>query len=428
MNIKERIAAEKKAASKLLEVGEDKLTDEQFEELKAHVAEAKKLEERVGLFEETKSLIDGEAGKERKNASAPARTIGEQYARDLNAKGLTVLDTKKTPFESKEFKAATDTQATGGAEGAYKPLLTQVDTDGVHPYRRQLTVADLFSQGTMTGNAVTYPVYGELEGGPNTVSEGGQKPQSHFPDPSWRTDTLKEVAVWWKITDDMAEDLPYVVSEINDNNDYAMSLKEEDQLLSGDGKGSNIDGLLNRTGVQTIGDDDARTVADRIFHARTMINVSTGHSADALVISPNDYETLRLRKDANGQYYGGGYFLPPYGGSGMLVLNETPWGLLTVVTPAVEDGECIVGAFKAGGKVLRKGGRKAASTNSHEDDFTNDKITFRIKERMTLQVKYPYDFVRVSTTVTAAAKAAIAKKLAEAAEVEKAADPAKKAK
>lgn len=397
MSIRDRIAAEKKAAQAILAKGEENVTDEELAELKSHKEEIERLEARAELFKGATDLMSSEAKKAQTKGEPFARGIGEFYVRSVQDAGISVLDTKKTPFETEEFKAATDTNATGGADGAYKPLLTEVDQQGVFPYQRPLTVADLFSQGTMTGNAVTYPVYGKLEGGPGMVAEGGEKPQSHFPDPEWKTDTLKEVAVWWKITDDMAEDLPYVASEIQDQNDYAMQIKEEDQLLNGDGTGSNVNGLLAREGVQEIGDDDERSVADRIFHAKTMINKATGHNADALVISPDDYETLRLSKDANGQYYGGGFFLPAYGGTGQLVIQETPWGLKTVVTPAAADGESVVGAFKAGGKVLRKGGRRVASTNSHEDDFTNDKITFRIKERMTLQVKYPADFVKVST-------------------------------
>ena len=404
MSIKDRIAAEKKAAQAILAKGEENVTDEELAELKSHKEEIERLEARAELFKDATDLVESEAKKVQTKGEPVARGIGEFYVKSVQDAGISVLDTKKTPFETEEFKAATDINATGGADGAYKPLLTEVDQQGVFPYQRPLTVADLFSQGTMTGSAVTYPVYGKLEGGPGMVAEGGQKPQSHFPDPEWVTDTLKEVAVWWKITDDMAEDLPYVASEIQDQNDYAMQIKEEDQLLNGDGTGSNVNGLLARDGVQEIGDDDERSVADRIFHAKTMINKATGHNADALVISPDDYETLRLSKDANGQYYGGGFFLPAYGGTGQLVIQETPWGLKTVVTPAAADGESVVGAFKAGGKVLRKGGRRVASTNSHEDDFTNDKITFRIKERMTLQVKYPADFVKVSTVPYVAAE------------------------
>ena len=43
-----------------------------------------------------------------------------------------------------------------------------------------------------------------------------------------------------------------------------------------------------------------------------------------------------------------------------------------------------------------KGGLTVESTNSHENDFTNDKITFRVKERLALQVKYPKAFVKVA--------------------------------
>lgn len=41
MRIKERIAAEKKAAQDILAKGEENLTDEEFEQLKQHVSEAR---------------------------------------------------------------------------------------------------------------------------------------------------------------------------------------------------------------------------------------------------------------------------------------------------------------------------------------------------------------------------------------------------
>lgn len=71
-------------------------------------------------------------------------------------------------------------------------------------------------------------------------------------------------------------------------------------------------------------------------------------------------------------------------------------GLRTVVTEAMTKGTVLVGAFKAGGTIYRKGGLTVESTNSHENDFTNDKITFRVKERLALQVKYPKAFVKVT--------------------------------
>jgi HK97 family phage major capsid protein len=192
----------------------------------------------------------------------------------------------------------------------------------------------------------------------------------------------------------MADDLPYIVSEINQHAQYNLLLQEELQLLSGTGNNADIKGLMNRTGVQTLGQGkDADP--DRIFHATTLISTATGFPADAVVINPTDYEAIRLSKDGNQQYYGGGFFAGQYGQGGILQ-NPALWGLRTIVTPSVPAGTVLVGAFKAGGMVFRKGGLRAESTNSNENDFTNDKITFRVKERLGLQVKYPAAFVSVA--------------------------------
>ena len=79
---------------------------------------------------------------------------------------------------------------------------------------------------------------------------------------------------------------------------------------------------------------------------------------DAIVINPADYERLRLAKDSNLQYYGGGYFYGPYGNSDVIA-QPGIWGRQTVVTTAVAAGTALVGAFKAGGTVVGKAGEGA---------------------------------------------------------------------
>ena len=319
------------------------------------------------------------------------RTLGEKFVNAYKATGNTKL---KAGF-AVELKANTDTQLVGDSTGAYGPYATQIETDAVFPYQRPLAIADLFGQGTMgaSTNAVKYPVYGTIEGAPGMVGEAGAKPQLHFPDPEWKVDDLKEVAGWFAVSDNMLDDLAWLRGEITDFATYQLQLLEESQLLSGDGTDNNILGLLNR-GVQELA-QGADSDADRLFRTRTMIQSATGQRPDGIVINPADYETLRLSKDGNGQYYGGGYFAGQYGNGG--VMQDPPlWGLKTVVTEAVDAGTAIVGAFKFGGKVLRKGGLRVESTNSHADYFTSDKVAIRLKERLTLQVKYPKAFVKVT--------------------------------
>ena len=391
MGYMDQLAAEKKAAKALIEKGMDNLTDDEVSELKNHYAEAKRLQERVDLFKGVNDLNVDDVKPEAKTAPA-AKTLGDLYAQELKKAGMTVIGTKAHPFASSEFKAATDMHVAGTG---YQPVVTQIDMNGVWPYERPLVVADLFGSVTLSGNAntVEYPVYGALEGGAGTVGEGGAKPQTHLPAPRWESDSLKEVAAWWKVTDNMAEDLSYIVSEINNHARYNLQLLEETQLLSGNGSDANIKGLLSRDIQKMVQDTDSDP--DRIFKARTKIALATGFRADALVINPADYEAIRLSKDANGQYYGGGYFNGQYG-NGTIMQDPPLWGLKTVVTEAIAQGTALVGAFKLGGAVIRKGGLRAESTNSHSDDFTNDLITFRVRERLGLQVKYPKAFVSVA--------------------------------
>lgn len=407
MRIKERIAAEKKAAQDILAKGEENLTDDEFEQLKQHVSEAKKLEERAALLKDGAEILDNAAdGKnleQKKEGNAvTAKSIGEHFANELKAKGLDVAQAKTINFETSEFnvKANTDVNVTGGAAGANAPYLTELDTPVFAP-RQDLRIIDLFAKGTMGGQVLKYPVYGKLEGKPGETAEGAAAAHTHFPDPTWESDTLHTITDMWEITDDMIDDLPYVVSEINDHNDYEFDLVKETEIWTSDGSGVKVKGLLARIPEDSvIANTDTNPLEDRIFSAVTMIKNNVNFAADGLVISPEDYQTLRLKRDKNGQYYGGGFFLPPYNGTGTLAIQQTPWGLPTVVTPSQAKGNCVVGAFYRGGKVLSRGARTLKTSDSHKDNFETGVTAFRLKERCTLQVKYPYAFVKVSTDET----------------------------
>lgn len=263
------------------------------------------------------------------------------------------------------------------------------------PYQYPLTIANLFGSGTIgaNNNAIEYPVFTSMEGDPDMVAEAGKKPQFHVAGPTWTTDTLKEVAGFFVVSDNMLEDMDWLRSEITNYASYRLRLKEETQLLNGDGTGNNIKGILNRD-IQNLA-ADSNSDADRIFETRRLIMNATGFNPDGVVINPADYEKIRLSRDSNGQYYGGGYFTGQYGNGG--IMQDPPlWGLRTIVTSSIPQGTALVGAFNAGGKVFRKGGLRIESTNSNADDFTNDRVTIRLRERLTLQVEYPKAFVKVA--------------------------------
>lgn len=342
--------------------------------------------------------IDPES--EKGSASDTPSTPGEWFVKHVGADLIAKKGISNTTFSAPEFvKAAGDPATSPAGLGAYN---TFYDRTVVQDFRRRLVLADLLGTGTLTNNnAVTYLVESPtVEGGFATVAEAALKPGLHFGDPTMRTDSLKKVAGILRFSDEMVEDFGFLVSEINNRGLYLLGLAEEAQLLSGDGVGTNVLGLLNRSGVQLESAANISDNPDAIFRAATKVATATGLTSDAVVINPLDYQALRLRKDGNGQYYGGGFFQNQYGNGG--IMEEPPiWGMRTVVTPMMAAGSVLVGALRQAATVYRKGGVRIESTNSHNDDFAYNLITTRIEERIALAVRVPAALVKVTLSAVA---------------------------
>lgn len=308
-----------------------------------------------------------------------AKSVGEYYVQSMQTAGLDVKSAIAHGYEV-ECKANTDTNVEGAPSAGYTPYLTQTDTEPARPYQRPLVVADLFSTGAITGTVLQYPVFDELEGNAKMVEETGAAPQVHWKDPTWKQDKIGKVASFFGISEDMMDDLSWVIGEINDAAQYDLKLQEETQLLSGNGSENNLTGLFNRE-IQTMNKDELSD-ADRLSKAALQITTTTNFQADAYVMNPLDFWKLTVAKDANGNYLN-------------LTDGAKLWNIPTVATAAITEGTALVGAFKSA-KVLRKGGLVVKMTDSDTDDFLHFKQKCRVSERLGLQVKYPKAFVKVT--------------------------------
>lgn len=393
--LKEQLSAARKAASdyiKGLEVDGHEVTADELAHAKSLTDAATELAGKVERNGQLKSLTDGLTGADEVTPEdRPAKSLGEHFVKNA---GDSLKGRKGSRFQvsAQEYKAAGDVQVT---PGPLAPALTQVDTNIVTGNRRRLTIADLLGSETISGTALTYFVEGALEGNFETVAENGQKPQLHFADPTAVTEALKKIAAFIKESDELVDDLPFLKSAIDGRLLYQLGLFEENQLLNGNGTGQNLRGLLQRSGIQSVTSASQAANADTLFSAITLTAQNSGLDADGIVINPADYQVLRLSKDANGQYFGGGFFAGQYG-NGTLVEQPPLWGLRTVVTPAIAAGTALVGAFGQAASVIRKGGVSVEATNSNEDDFTNNRITIRAEERLALAVRRPSGLVKVT--------------------------------
>ncbi|MEW1964644.1 phage major capsid protein [Micrococcus sp. NPDC078436] len=413
MNLKAQRAAALKAARDIIDGAKSAkraLTQDEQTTVEAKFAEVEQLDVKIKDAEKSDALMarlesHGADPEGTDRDAKSARTLGEHFVKSIGAAGLSRVKsvsgaTVAAPEFAPQAKAATDTQ---GTPAVVAPWLTTFDQTVVRAFRRPV-VSDLLGQGTLGAgsNAVSYLVEDALvEGGFTTVAPGGKKPQLHFEDPEQRTDALKKIAGFIKFTDEMVEDAAFLVSEINERGLYLLALAEENQLLNGDGTGSNVLGLRMRSGIQTETAASAADNPDALYRALSKVQTATGLTADGIVINPMDYQALRLRRDGNGQYFGGGFFAGEYGNGG-IEWQPPLWGVRTIVSAAVPAGRPLVGAFGAASTVYRKGGVRVESTNSHDVDFTSNIITTRIEERVALAVRVPTAFVDVTLAAAAA--------------------------
>lgn len=407
MTFKEQRAAALKAAEEIVQKAQAEkrdLTPEEIAAVKGQIAEVDALDGKIKAAADSSAVL-GRLGLIGKSGDLPAddaglhlaKSLGEHFVKHAGQRLREVKGVQGASVAAPEFgvKAATDAENTGNA--VYGPVLTQVDRTIVLGVRPRLVIADLLGAGTLAGNAISYFVEGAMEGAFTTVAEGAAKPQIHFADPTTVTDALKKIAGFIKLTDEMIEDLDFVVSEINTRLMYELGRFEEQQVLAGNGTGTNLLGILNRSGLQTEAASAVSDNADALFRAITKVSLGSGLDADGIAINPLDYQALRLSRDGNGQYFGGGYFQPPYGENpGIMAAFQPVWGMRTVVTPAIAQGTAVVGAFQQAATLYRKGGVRVESTNTHASDFTNNLVTIRAEERVALAVRHPAAFVKVT--------------------------------
>jgi HK97 family phage major capsid protein len=342
------------------------------------------------------AATEGPAGEiEAPVAPTGRKSLGEQFTDSDGFKG--------TSFKSGRFSTgaveldapglgqkATFTEAAGGSGGiipTYLPGVTEI-------LFRRLVVADLFPQGSTDRPTIIYLKESSVTNAAAAVAEGGAKPGSDL-NLTQVTENVKKLATTLKVSDEALEDISFLQSYINARLTLFVKLAEEDQLLNGSGSGANLTGLLNRSGLQTAQAKSTDSIPDAIYKEITKIRINAFVEPDGIVMHPTDWQSVRLSKDANGQYYAGGPFTGAYGNGGMATQNQL-WGMPVVVTTALSQGTAVVGAFGIGAQILRKGGLTVEATNSNEDDFLKNLVAIRAEERLALAVYRPGAFGTVT--------------------------------
>jgi HK97 family phage major capsid protein len=375
-------------------------------------ADLKKYSETITLHETAKRLMgSGESTVDAKGVETETavKTLGRRIIESDAYKNAVSAKGGKYSFSTElETKAAVTvdegtTIANGQLNGAAGVLALPDYLPGIVDLRyAPLAVAQLFAQGATTSPIVSYVKEASETQGAAATSEKTIKGQA---DAVFArvNEQVGKVAAFFKITDEMLQDVAQAESFLSNRLIAQVQREEENESLNGTGYPA-LAGILARTGLQTaISAGTTGTIAnpmllaEAIFQQRTAIRVTAFVEPDAVIMNPTDWQYIQLAKDGNKQYYAGGPFSGAYGNGGYSNVAAL-WGLKVVTTPRIASGTALVGGFQECGQFFRRQGVTVEMTNSNVDDFQNNLITVRAESRSALAVYRPGGFGKVTIT------------------------------
>lgn len=213
---------------------------------------------------------------------------------------------------------------------------------------------------------------------------GGYKPEGGFAFER-KTETVKTIAEWIPATKRALADVAQLESLINEELRGNLADAEETQILTGNGTGENLTGILSTPGIQAQGWNAVDGIFGGVRKGLTKVRVVGRVVPNGIAMNPVDVETVDLQKDGSERFYGQG----PFG-----IGPRTLWGVPIVETEKVPAGTALLGDFKKA-VLWDRESATVTMTDSHEDFFTRNLVAVLAEERVAFGVTRPTAFCTV---------------------------------
>ena len=285
-----------------------------------------------------------------------------------------------------EFKDITTASITGSSVA---PVLGRRASRGLVAVPEQrLFLRDVIPTAATNLTAIEYIQESGYTNNAAVVAEGALKPQSELTFEQ-KIANLKKMAHYFRVTEELLDDNDGMEAYIRERGIYGLKLKEEEQLLTGNGTASQLDGLLmNSTAYvgTTVPGVTSQGLTDDILIAATQIE-GADLAASAVVMNYLDAAAVRMERDADGNYRN-----PAFG-------NGTVWGLPIVATKGIPQGRFLVGGFVGNAIIWQRKGIEVRKSTEDRDNFVTNRVTILIEERLNLEVLRPEGIVYGTITV-----------------------------
>lgn len=338
---------------------------------------------------ELKRLGDEQVKLARQMLELQQKGIQGQKDTEVKTAGDMVVDTDhfKAFRDGSAQKARVELSETFDKKSATNPITTP--TGGVvQAYRRPgilpgafrpLTIEGLFPSLPVTTNAFEYVQEKEAENvnGAAFVAEGAQKPfgSTAF---ETKTGTIKTIAHLARVSKQLMADAPALVAYINQRLIYGIDLVVEDQLVTGDGSGQKLSGILHTGNYTDHGVTQLKqlpknpTTFDLILLAKSKVEQAF-FRPNVILLNPSDWSAMLMEKNASGDYYLG---------HPASVAPKTLWGLPVWTTPAIAAGKFLVGDFNQAATLWTRQGMTVEMFEQDSDNVQKNLVTIRAERRL----------------------------------------------
>lgn len=317
--------------------------------------------------------------------ASESKSIGEKFVESDQFKAMAAAGAQN----SGQVKVGSLHQKTTivNATGYQQPLVAPFIMPGIlTPGLQRLTVRDLLAETSTTSNLIEYARETAFTNNAAIqVNEGDVKAESALAFDLQST-AVKTLAHWIPASKQILSDAPSLQGYINQRLMYGLKFKEEQELLTGSGAGSEISGLItNATVFDTTRTTTASdTFIDVLSHALTQVRVGSFFEPDGIVLNTSDWETIQLTKSTQGEYL----FADPH-----FATSNSIWGKPVVATTAIPRSQFLVGAFKLGAMIWDRWDATIEISREHSDYFTRNLVAILCEERLGLTVFRPLAFV-----------------------------------
>lgn len=370
MNLKEKRTAALDAARKIAEAAKGRaFTDEERADVERHLADADRLEVDLKAAERDQARMK-RLGALRGDAYDPPAAKGSAWARDTADQLFKAMPTGPDGMKS----------LVSGSVGTTTVLDPAVNAMGTLP----TSLLDLLAVQTVEGsNTFGYLRQTTRTNNAAPVADGALKPTSVY--------TVTEIDDRFRVIAHLSEPTPLrffsdyasLVDFLSSEMVYGHRVKLEQQLVSGNGTGENLTGLLNASGILTVA--YSGSLLTTIRKALTSLQTASGTTPSAVVLSPADAEQFDLLADNTGQFL--------LGGPGQAAVGSL-WSIPRVTSVAVPAGTALIGDFTAASIMQREAGTIALDTGG--ELFTRNQVVMRVEGRYGLALKRPTAFAKVA--------------------------------